>query len=162
MPKHCRVDQKRGYHRFLEKRTLVGNTSQSELPQDPRNLTKSKKTPAGHPLKTHAKKTQKNRREKTCLSKGTGSAIKIRILQNKKQELILLLVFLLFFPTRQTKTESERETARERESERRERARERETQSTPREPRENTQREHTERTHGEHTEKTQREHKEKP
>jgi hypothetical protein len=58
-PNHCRVDQKRGYHPFLEKRILFKNTSKSDPPRDSRNHTKQKKTPTGQPLKTHAKKKQK-------------------------------------------------------------------------------------------------------
>jgi hypothetical protein len=54
------VDQKRGYHRFLEKRVLFKNTSKSDPPSDPRNRTKQKKhyrTPSENTLE---KKIEKN------------------------------------------------------------------------------------------------------
>ena len=49
--KRCTVVQNRWYHRFLEKRRLVRNTSKSKPQRDPRNPTKSKKTQTGPPLK---------------------------------------------------------------------------------------------------------------
>ena len=63
-PNHCRVDQKRGYHRFLEKRTLFRNTSKSDSPRDAKKHPKQKKTAAGPPLKTHSKKNSKKTKKK--------------------------------------------------------------------------------------------------
>ena len=57
-PKRCTVVQNRRYHRFLEKRTLLKNTSKSD-PQATPETAQNRKNTTGPPPKTHSKKKSK-------------------------------------------------------------------------------------------------------
>ena len=62
-PNHCRVDQKRGYQRFLEKRNIFKIISKSDPPIDPLKPIISEKSPSGLRQKNTLKKQRKNREE---------------------------------------------------------------------------------------------------
>ena len=62
-PNHCRVDQKRGYHRFLEKRKLFKKISKSDPPMDPPEAINSVKSRSRPRQKKLQKKEKKNAQE---------------------------------------------------------------------------------------------------
>ena len=68
-PNHCRVDQKRGYHGFLEKRKLFKKISKSDPPMDPPEAINSVKSTSRPRQKKLQKKEKKMRRKPVNLVK---------------------------------------------------------------------------------------------
>ena len=80
--KRCTVVQNRGYHDFLEKRTLCENTPKTDFPRDPRNHREVTKTATGPYLEPRAKKQQEKHENWNWMGGGGGGGGNSELIRN--------------------------------------------------------------------------------